>query len=175
MRGEGLPDVVCMGEVMVEFNAVTRGPLRDVILFEKHAAGAEGNAAIGVSRLGVSSGIISGVGDNEFGRFLTGTLQAENVDTTHVTIDRDSPTAVFFVQRGYPIPERSADFYYRHNSAGSKLSPANVDPKYIASAKIFHTTGITPALSETAKQATFLAAKSAKITTSTFPWTQTFD
>ncbi len=47
-----MPDVVSMGEVMIEFNAMTRGPLRSVVLFEKHAAGAEGNVAIGVSRLG---------------------------------------------------------------------------------------------------------------------------
>lgn len=72
---------------MVGFNAVRRGPLRDVMLFEKHAAGAEGNVAIRVSRLGISSGITSRLGDDEFGRFPVGTLHAETVDTTHVTID----------------------------------------------------------------------------------------
>ena len=148
-----MPDVVCMGEVMVQFNAVTRGPLRHVALFEKHAAGAEGNVAIGVSRLGISSGIITRVGDDEFGQFLLSTLRAEKVDTTHVKIDRDSPTAAFFVQRGYPIPGKSEAFYYRRNSAGSRLGPKDVDSQYIASAKVFHVTGITPALSETAKEA----------------------
>lgn len=157
-----MSDVVCMGEVMVQFNAVTRGPLRHVTLFEKHAAGAEGNVAIGVSRLGSSSGIITRVGDDEFGHFLLAMLRAENVDTTHVIIDKESPTAVFFIQRGYPIPERSTVFYYRRNSAGSKLHLANIDPEYIASAKIFHVTGITPALSETAKEATYFAVNSAK-------------
>jgi len=157
-----LPDVVCMGEVMVEFNAVNRGPLRHVTLFEKHAAGAEGNVAIGVSRLGQSSGIITRIGQDEFGQFLLATLKAENVDTSHVITDEDSPTGIFFIERGYPVPNKSSTVYYRHDSAGSKLSEKDVDPNYIASAKVFHFTGITPALSPSAKDATSFAVKAAK-------------
>ena len=155
-------DVVCMGEVMVEFNAITRGPLRHVTVFEKHAAGAEGNVAIGIARLGQSSGIITKVGKDEFGQFLLATLKSENVDTSHVITDIDSPTAIFFIQRGYPIPNMSSSVYYRHNSAGSKMSVADIDPDYVASAKIFHITGITPALSSTAEEATKFAVKAAK-------------
>jgi len=52
-------DVVTMDEIMVPRNAVTRGPLLNVQLFEKRAAGEEGNVAIGVSRLGGTAGVIS--------------------------------------------------------------------------------------------------------------------
>jgi len=45
-------DVVTIGEVMVQFNAVSNGPLRHVNYFEKHAAGAEANFAIGMTRMG---------------------------------------------------------------------------------------------------------------------------
>ncbi len=79
-----------------------------------------------------------------------------------MTIDREAPTAVFFVQSGYPIPKKSEAFYYRRSSAGSKLSPRDVDSSYIASAKVFHVTGITPALSDTAREATALAVRAAK-------------
>jgi sugar/nucleoside kinase (ribokinase family) len=151
-----------MGEIMVEFNAVTRGPLRHVQLFEKHAAGAEGNVAIGVSRLGCSSGIISRVGNDEFGLFLLGALKAEGVDTSRVAIDSDFPTASLFIQRGHPIPNKSEAFYYRKDSAGSKLSPRDVDTAYIASSKIFHLTGVTPALSESARDAAIKAMGAAK-------------
>ncbi|RJS74471.1 hypothetical protein CW712_06530 [Candidatus Bathyarchaeota archaeon] len=44
-------DVVTMGEVMVQFNAVSNGPLRHINYFEKHAAGAEANFAIGMTRM----------------------------------------------------------------------------------------------------------------------------
>ena len=157
-----MPDVVCLGEIMVELNAVNRGPLRNVGLFEKHAAGAEGNVAIGVSRLGCSSGIITRVGDDEFGLFLVATLKGENVDTSHITVDKEYPTAIFFIQRGYPIPDKSEAYYYRRNSAGSKLSPKDLDSNYIRSARVLHVTGITPALSENAKEATTAAVKITK-------------
>ena len=147
---------------MVELNAVSRGPLRSVGLFEKHAAGAEGNVAIGVSRLGCSSGIITRVGDDEFGLFLMATLRGENVDTSHITIDKEYPTAIFFIQRGFPIPDESEAYYYRRNSAGSRLSPRDVDSSYIRSARVLHVTGITPALSESAKDATTAAVNIAK-------------
>jgi sugar/nucleoside kinase (ribokinase family) len=163
MYGGGkLLDIVCIGEVMVELNAVNRGPLRSVCLFEKHAAGAEGNVAIGASRLGCTSGIITRVGDDEFGLFLMATLKGENVDTSHVSVDKDFPTGIFFIQRGFPIPDRSEAYYYRHNSAGSKLSSKDLDTKYIGSAKILHVSGITPALSDSAKEATTAAVKLAK-------------
>lgn len=99
------------------------GPLGTCAVFEKHAAGAEGNVAIGEARLGCSSRVISRVGNDEFGRFLTGTLRAEGVDTLHITVDHDFPTAAFFIQRGHPIPNKSEAFYYRKGSAGSKLCP----------------------------------------------------
>jgi 2-dehydro-3-deoxygluconokinase len=131
-------------------------------LFEKHAAGAGGNVAIGVSRLGCSSGIISRVGNDEFGQFLLGALRVEKVDTSHVLVDTESLTGLFFIQRGYPIPDKSEAFYYRRNSAGSRLSATDVDTDYVSSAKILHITGITPALSDSARDATVVAVKAAE-------------
>jgi len=147
---------------MVELNAVTRGPLRDVQLFEKHAAGAEGSVAIGASMLGCTAGVISRVGNDEFGHFLVGSLRAEGVDTSHVTVDSGFPTAVFFIQRGHPIPNKSEVFYYRKGSAGSRLSTQDIDATYIISSRILHITGVTPALSESARNATIQAIKAAK-------------
>ena len=95
-----------MGEIMVELNSMTRGPLRTVELFEKHAAGAEGNVAIGVSRLGCSSGIISRVGNDEFGQFLLGVLRAEEVDTSHVVVDGESATGLSSFSAAIPYLTR---------------------------------------------------------------------
>jgi 2-dehydro-3-deoxygluconokinase len=44
--------------------------------------------------------------------------------------------------------------YYRAGSAGSRLCPDDVDPARIRAARIVHVTGITPALSTTARAAT---------------------
>jgi 2-dehydro-3-deoxygluconokinase/2-dehydro-3-deoxygalactonokinase len=148
------PDVVTLGESLIQLNAVTRGPLRHVTLFERHIAGAETTVAVCVRRQGLSSGLITRVGDDEFGKCILNWVRGEGVDTSQIRVDTEAPTGIYFVQRGFPIPSESKMFYYRKGSAGSRISPSDVDPDYLGAAKLFHTTGITPALSENALEAT---------------------
>ncbi|MEM3096914.1 MAG: sugar kinase [Nitrososphaerota archaeon] len=155
------PTLVTLGESLIQLNAVTRGPLRHVNLFERHVAGAETTVAVCASRQGLDSGLITRVGDDEFGRSIINWVRGENVDVSQIRVDREAPTGIYFVQRGFPIPSKSKMFYYRSGSAGSRLSPDDVKPEYVGSAKVFHVTGITPALSETARAATFKAVDSA--------------
>jgi len=46
-----MPRVVTLGEPLIQLNAVTSGPLRHVVYFERHVAGAEANFAIGTRRM----------------------------------------------------------------------------------------------------------------------------
>jgi len=150
-------DLVTVGEVMVQLNAVTSGPLRHVTLFEKHAAGAEMNFAIGMTRLGFKAGLITRVGDDEFGRYVVSLLRGEGIDTSRVKVDSEAPTGVYFIQRNYPIPGRSTVAYYRKGSAASKMSVDDMDAEYIRQARLFHLTGVTPALSEACREASLKA------------------
>ncbi|MEM3134112.1 MAG: sugar kinase [Candidatus Bathyarchaeia archaeon] len=154
-------DVVTLGEMMIQFNPVTVGPLRHVTYFEKHAAGSEANFAIGMARLGFKAGFITRVGNDEFGKYILSVLRGEGVDTSRIKID-DAPTGIYFIQRGYPIPGKSMVFYYRRGSAASRLSPEDIDEGYIKSARLLHLTGITPALSESCMEATFKALRVAQ-------------
>jgi 2-dehydro-3-deoxygluconokinase len=52
--------------------------------------------------------------------------------------------------------------YYRAGSAGSRLTPADLDAAPIATARILHVTGITPDLSRTARDTVFAAVASAR-------------
>jgi 2-dehydro-3-deoxygluconokinase len=142
-----------MGETMVQLNAMTTGPLRYVNLFERHGAGAEFETAVGIVRMGLKAGWISRVGDDEFGKYILNLARGEGVDVSHVIVDRDAPTGVYFIQRGYPTPDESVMFYYRKGSAASRLSPGDLDPEYIRSARLFHISGITPALSKSCRDA----------------------
>ena len=146
-------DIVTMGEVMVQFNACTNGPLRHVVYFEKHAAGAEANFAIGMSRLGFKAGFITRVSNDEFGRYILNSLRSEGLDVSRVKIDPETRNGIYFIQRNYPIPGRSSVIYYRKGSAASKMSVNDVDPDYIKQAKLFHLTGVTPALSKSCREA----------------------
>ena len=53
-------------------------------------------------------------------------------------------------------------YYYRKGSAASRLSPDDVDVDYISSAKVFHTTGVTLALSRTCRESVDRAIEAAK-------------
>lgn len=155
-------DLVSIGECMIQMNATQTGPLRSVSLFEKHAAGSESNVAIGLSRFGYKSGFISRLGDDEFGKFILATLRGENVDVSHVKLDYEAPTGLYFVQRWYPVPLKSVAFYYRKDSAASRLSPEDIDPEYVGGTRILHVSGITPALGKSCCDAQWKAIEIAK-------------
>lgn len=141
-------DVIGLGEVLVQFNAVTSGPLRHVSYFEKHVAGAEANVTVCVRRQGLSSGLVTKLGDDEFGRFIYNWLRGEGVDVSQIKFDSEAFTGIYFIQRGFPIPGRSSVIYYRRGSAASRIDEHDIDPEYFRKARILHLTGITPALSD---------------------------
>ncbi|BDC00115.1 bifunctional 2-dehydro-3-deoxygluconokinase/2-dehydro-3-deoxygalactonokinase [Saccharolobus caldissimus] len=155
-------DVVALGEPLIQFNSFTLGPLRFVNYFEKHIAGSELNFCIAVIRNHLSCGLIARVGNDEFGRNIIEYSRSQGVDVSQIKID-DSFTGIYFVQRGYPIPLKSELIYYRKGSAGSKLSPEDVNEDYVRTAKLVHSTGITLAISESAKDAVFKAFELAKM------------
>ena len=153
-------DLVTLGETMVLLLAEQPGPLREATTFRRHIAGAECNVAVGLTRLGHSAGWISRVGDDEFGRAVVFRIRGEGVDTSRVITDPDAPTGLMVRERRDVGPIDLV--YYRRGSAASRLSPADLDPAYIRDAKFLHLTGITPALSESCKQAVFEAAEIAR-------------
>lgn len=157
-----MPEIITLGEPLIQLNAVTPGPLRYVTYFEKHVAGAEANFAVAATRMGFSTGLITKVGDDEFGRDIIETLRARGVDVSRIAVEKDGYTGIYFIQRGYPVPGKSTSVYYRKGSAASHLSPLDVDPAYLRGAKHLHITGITPALSESCRETCIAAAKLAK-------------
>jgi len=146
-------DFVSIGEVMVQLNSVTPGPLRYARYFEVHVAGSEANVMVGLRKLGYRTGIITRVGADEFGEMILRTLRGEGVDVTRVRVMEDAPTGIYFVQRHYPLPGKSTVFYYRHLSAASYMDEGDVDEEYIASSRALFLTGITPALSDSCYRA----------------------
>jgi len=155
-------DIVTLGEPMIQLNAMTTGPLRHVGYFERHVAGAEANVCVAASRMGLKAGLISKVGDDEFGKCVVATLRGEGVDVAHIKVEKRGFTGVYFIQRGYPVPGRSKVFYYRKGSSASRLGPEDMDEKYIESSKLLYLTGITPALSNSCLRACVRAADLAK-------------
>ncbi len=141
-------DAVTLGETMMALEATEYGPLRESPLFRKWIGGAEDNFAIGLARLGFRCGWISRLGRDEFGREILTTIRGEGVDVSKVVFDDEAQTGVFFVESKTQGDPRC--YYYRKDSAASRLEPDDLDPDYIGSARIAYATGITPALSDSA-------------------------
>jgi len=148
-----------MGEVMIQFNPIKSGPLKHVSLFEKHVAGSESNVAIGLKRLGMDSGIITAVGNDEFGKNILMALKSEDIDTATIKVSRKYPTGIYFVERNFPIPNHSNVFYYRNESAMSHLQPSFIKKDFFNNIDLFHVSGITPLLSGNCEKASNLALK----------------
>jgi 2-dehydro-3-deoxygluconokinase len=144
-------DVVTLGETMVLLTAPRIGPLRHARTLDVAIGGAETNLAIGLTRLGRRAAWIGRVGDDEFGRLVLAVLGGEGLDTRGAIVDPDAPTGLMVKARRTAAATDVR--YYRAGSAGSRLCPDDVDPARIRAAKIVHITGITPALSATARAA----------------------
>jgi sugar/nucleoside kinase (ribokinase family) len=153
-----MPDVITLGETMVSLR--TRAAMR--LGGEAHLsiAGSESNVAIGLSRLGHSAAWLGAVGNDEPGRLIHRTLRAEGVSTAYVRFSETDFTG--FIAFDQPAHDITRVSYHRRGSAGSTLTPDECTAAITSAApKLLHLTGITPALSDTARAATLAAAKAA--------------
>lgn len=153
-------EVITFGESMVLFSPGDKGPLRHIHTFSKSIAGAESNVAIALARLGHQVGWFSKVGHDEFGRYIEFMIRGEGVDVSRVIKDKSHQTGLLFKELFEHVNPNV--YYYRKNSAASHLQPSELDRAYIHSAKILHLTGITPAISDSARETTFEAIRLAK-------------
>lgn len=155
MDAHGRPDIVTLGECLVAFVASTPGPLAEATTFERYVAGAEANVAVGLARLGHGVAYIGNVGSDGFGTAIVRALRGEGVDIRHLTVVEDGRTGVMFRERR--AVGAMDVVYHRAGSAGSMVSVDDVeraDDDGLFAARWLHLTGITPALSGSARAAT---------------------
>lgn len=150
--------VVTFGETMGLFVSANLGPLAHADTARLSVGGAESNVAIALRRLGVPTTWVGRRGDDSVGDLVERELRAEGLEVIAI---RDP------AQTGLMIKERrsksaSRVWYYRAQSAGSRLAPGDIPEGLIERSALLHVTGITPALSATARDATFEAVFRAK-------------
>ncbi len=155
-------DVVTFGETMLRLSPPNYRRIEHAFSFEANAGGAEMSVACNVSRLGLNSAWVSRLTDNSMGHFIRDKAREQGVDTSHVVWTKDDRVGIYFVEFG-ASPRASRVIYDRANSAMSRIKPGEVDwPSFLSGTKWFYTTGITPALSPSAAEATVEALKAAK-------------
>jgi 2-dehydro-3-deoxygluconokinase len=153
-------DILTIGDALVLFHPLTRGPMRFVNTFEKKVGGAELNVAIGCSRLGLETGWISRLGKDEFGKYAHNFIRGEGVDVSQVKLVEGYPTSIYFKE--ILSGEKINSYYYRHQSPTLTLNPGEIDEEYVKQAKILHITGVFPAVNDSNKEILLHLLKVAK-------------
>lgn len=142
--------VVTLGELLGSFKSLEVGTLRVADRFELEAAGAEGNVAVGLARLGSQVKFIGRIGDDDVGRALERALRGEGVDLKLI-VDKSSPTGLLVSST--PRLQASRVSYARAQSAGSNLRADDFNEEDFLEARILHISGITLALSDSSRMA----------------------
>ena len=153
-------DVLTLGETMVLFSPDEPGPAKHQQTFKKSLGGAESNVAIALTRLGNDVTWYSKLGADPHGDYINSFVRSEGVDTTTVEFTEDASTGIMFKERR-ALRETSV-YYYRHGSAASTMTPAELPNDAIETANYLHLTGITPALSDSCREATLAAIERAR-------------
>lgn len=157
--------LLTLGESMGLVAAQGVGTLEYVHGFTFGIGGAESNVAIGAARLGALVTWIGRVGCDATGDLIERRLRAEHIDTLAI---RDRSYTGLMIRHCRAGTTLHVD-YHRAGSAGSHLTPQDVPDERIRAAAIVHVTGITPALSDSARASVFHlidVAKSAGVTVS---------
>lgn len=152
---DAFPEILALGEAMVEFNQSSK----DEPNYLQGFGGDTSNFCIAASRQGARTGFVSAVGEDHFGRLLIDLWQREGVDTSAVRIDGQAPTGVYFVSHGSGGHQFD---YLRAGSAASRYAPRDLPLDAIAGAKVIHLSGISLAISVSACDAAFAAIEHAR-------------
>lgn len=150
-----MPDIVAIGEPLGEFNQTRAG---DPHYLFGHG-GDTSNAIIAAARSGASTGYITAVGDDSFGRSFLDLWTRESVDISGVLRNPAAPTGIYFISHG---PDGHEFSYLRAGSAAARMTPQDLPSALITTAKALHVSGISQAISDSAADMVFEAISQAR-------------
>lgn len=146
-------DLLTMGEILLRLSPSGYERISLCSSFEKHLGGAELNVASGASRLGLKTGIISKIPDNDMGSWVRNYVRLCGVDDQYLASDREKDARLgiyYYEQAAHPRKPRVV--YDRMYTSVNKISPSDFDEHIFSSARCFHTSGITLALSRQCRE-----------------------
>ena len=130
-----------MGRVGVDLYPQQSGvPLREVTTFAKFLGGTATNVAVGAARLGRRVGILTKVGDDEFGAFVRDALSGFGVDSSYVGTHPDLLTPVVFCALNPPT-DPPLYFYRQPVAPDLTIVDADVPWDVVAEVPLLWVTG----------------------------------
>ncbi len=118
--------------------------LEDVETFGKYLGGTTANVAVAAARLGRRTAIITGVGDDPFGRFVRRALRDLGVDDRFVVVNDTYATPVTFCEI-FPPDDFPLYFYRKPTAPDLQIRPGDIDFDAVRSTQLLwiSTTGLS--------------------------------
>ena len=146
-------DVTTIGSTLLRLSVPLGERLETATSYSVHTAGTEANTMVALSRMGLKTGWVSRLKNDVIGHRISGEIRSHGVDTTRVIWTEKDRNEIFFVEYG-ASPRGIQVVYDRSKSAVSKICFDDVDSEYLLNTRIFHITGILPALSARCRKTT---------------------
>ena len=149
-----MTDLVTFGETMLRLSPPRGERLETTDSLGVQAGGAESNVAVGAARLGADAVWLSRLPDSPLGRRVVGELRSHGVRMGVSWADPEtSRLGTYYLEHGGE-PRGTNVIYDRADAAITAVTPAELPTGALEAAARFHTTGITPALSDRAAETT---------------------
>ena len=127
-------DVIAIGRSSVDLYGQQIGSrLEDIATFSKSVGGCPANISIGTARLGLKSGLITGVGKEQMGRFIIEQCAREGVATQGIKVDPERLTALVLL--AVEDEGVSPMIFYRPDCADMAIDENDVDEAFVKSSK----------------------------------------
>ena len=153
-------DVLAIGRSSIDLYAHEIGrPIADVRSFDAYVGGCPTNVSVGTRRLGLRSALLTAVGDDQVGDFVTAFLDREQVETRFIPRKpgRRTSAVILTIQP----PDSFPLTFYRDNCADRALTRDDVDAAPVADSRVVFVTG-TGLSHEPARGATLHATSVAR-------------
>lgn len=154
-------DVVTLGETMLRLTPpnLERLERSDTLVIE--VGGSESNVSVGLSRLGLKVAWLSRLANNALGHKITAVLRGHGIDTQDVCWSDSDRLGIYYLEEGRP-PRQSSVVYDRKDSAMSRMQATDLPEEIFSQTRLFHTSGITLAISDSARETAQKAFRLAK-------------
>lgn len=151
-------DLITIGRVSMDLFAEDIGAdFTDITGFETGVGGSPSNIAIGTSRLGLRTALLTAVGEDEVGKFVLNYLQREGIETQFIPV---KPARTGMAVVGVQPPSNFPLVFYREDPADIYLTIDDAAALPIANSRALQLSGT--ALSRgTCRDATIFAAEEA--------------
>lgn len=141
-------DALGIGEVMLRLSPAGKERISYCETFEKMAGGSELNVVSGISMLGLRTGMITKLPKSEIGKFIKHKIRFAGTSDDFIVYDdtEDKRLGIYFYESG-AYPRLPIVSYDRKFSSFNTFKEEELPRNIYNSAKVFHTSGITLALS----------------------------